>query len=677
MWLPLAGHPGPQPTGAQGDPSLSAMLNSLDDWASIDAMLAFNAARFGTLPAILGEGGLALSHRELHAQVTLTARALGAAGIGRGDRVAIALPPGPDSAVGFLAVASCATAAPLNHAYGIREFDSQLRGLPAKLLLLLRDDDSAARAAAQALGIPVMPLVPLRHRHGSAGTPGGTDAAASAERAPSAAGRAAADEVALVLHTSGTTSRPKKVPLTHANLCASARNIAATLQLQVDDISLNAMPLFHIHGLACLLAALAAGGSCVCPGAFDAARFAGWLQRWQPTWFSTVPTVLQALVDHSAQCAVAAPSLRFVRSSSAPLSPALLAMVEQAFGVPVIEAYGMTEAAHQMASNPLPPRTRKPGSVGIATGTRLAILDQAGVAAASGAIGAIGAIGEVVVKGANVMRGYEDTPDANAFCDGWFRTGDQGYVDQDGYVFITGRLKELINRGGEKIAPREIDEALLAHPAVRQAVAFALPHPSLGEDIAAAVVLHAAADAQPCGEAALRAFLFDRLSAYKVPSRIILVDSLPVGPSGKIQRIGLAGHLAARLHVAYDAPASEREQLVAATMGEQLGLVRVGRQDNFFALGGDSLRAAQVMMRLEHTLAIALPAALLFRLPTPALLAQRLEELLAAREIDLLAAQLAALPEHQRALLFDDAQSSDPEPGTGAGPGPGPAARVR
>jgi acyl-CoA synthetase (AMP-forming)/AMP-acid ligase II/acyl carrier protein len=672
MSLPLAAHHGSQPTGAQGDPSLSAMLNSHDDWASIDAMLAFNAARFGTLPAILGEGGLALSHRELHAQVTLTARALGAAGIGRGDRVAIALPPGPDSAVAFLAAASCATAAPLNPAYGTGEFDSQLRGLPARLLLLLRDDDSAARAAAQALGIPVMPLVALRHRHGSAGTTDGTDTAmspgmaastditASAERAPGSWGRAAGDDVALVLHTSGTTSRPKKVPLSHANLCASARNIAATLQLQVDDISLNAMPLFHIHGLACLLAALAAGGSCVCPGAFDAARFRGWLQRWQPTWFSTVPTVLQALVDLSAQCAVAAPSLRFVRSSSAPLSPALLAKVEQAFGVPVIESYGMTEAAHQMASNPLPPCTRKPGSVGIATGTQLAILDQAGVAAGSGATG------EVVVKGANVMRGYEDTPDANAFCDGWFRTGDQGYVDQDGYVFITGRLKELINRGGEKIAPREIDEALLAHPAVRQAVAFALPHPSLGEDIAAAVVLHAVADAQPCSEAALRAFLFDRLSAYKVPSRIILVDSLPVGPSGKIQRIGLADRLAAWLHIAYDAPVSEREQLVAATIGEQLGLVRVGRQDNFFTLGGDSLRAAQVMMRLEHTLAIELPAALLFRLPTPALLAPRLEELLAAREIDLLAAQLAALPAQQRAMLIDDAQSSDPEPGPGA-----------
>ena len=619
--------------------------------ATIDAMLARNAARFGTRPAIMGEGGLQLSHRELHAQVALIAQALRAAGIRRADRVGIALPPGPDAAVAFLAAASCATAAPLNPAYSTGEFDSQLRGLPARMLLLLHDDDCAARAAAQALGIGLMELAPLQHRAAPA---------ASAAPALSATAVALPDDVALVLHTSGTTSRPKKVPLSHANLCASARNIAAALQLQPDDISLHTMPLFHIHGLACLLAALAAGGSCVCPGAFEAARFPGWLQRWQPTWFSTVPTVLQALIHLRGQRAVAAPSLRFIRSSSAPLPPALLAAVETAFGVPVIESYGMTEAAHQMASNPLPPRTRKPGSVGLAAGAQLAILDPAGAALGHGVTG------EVAVMGDNVMRGYEDAPDARAFCGGWFRTGDQGYVDQDGYLFITGRLKELINRGGEKIAPREIDEALLAHPAVRQAVAFAVPHPSLGEDIAAAVVTQDVADAQTCSEAALRAFLFDRLSAYKVPSRIILVDSLPVGPSGKIQRIGLADRLAAGLDVAYDAPASESEQRVAATIGEVLGLARVGRHDNFFALGGDSLRAAQVMMRLEQTFALELPAASLFQLPTPALMGARLEELLGAREIDLLAAELAALPAHRQAMLLDDAQAPGPLPGPAA-----------
>jgi oxalate---CoA ligase len=623
-------------------------------------MLARNAARFGTLPAIMGEGGLQLSHRELHAQVTLIAQGLGAAGIRRGDRVGIALPPGPDAVVAFLAAASCATAAPLNPAYSAGEFDSQLRGLPARLMMLLRDDDSAARTTAQALGITVLELVPLRHRRGSGDWSGGAEPAERAQLAASAANPSAPDDVALVLHTSGTTSRPKKVPLSHVNLCASARNIAAALQLQPDDISLHTMPLFHIHGLACLLAALAAGGSCVCPGAFDAHRFPGWLDRWRPTWFSTVPTVLQALVDLAGRRAMSCPSLRFIRSSSAPLPPALLAAVETAFGVPVIESYGMTEAAHQMASNPLPPRARKPGSVGIPVGTQLAILEQDGTAAGTGLTG------EVAVMGDNVMRGYEDAPDARAFCGGWFRTGDQGYVDQDGYVFITGRLKELINRGGEKIAPREIDEALLAHPAVRQAVAFAVPHPSLGEDIAAAVVTQDVADAQPCSEAALRAFLFDRLSAHKVPSRIILVDSLPVGPSGKIQRIGLADRLAACLHVAYDAPASGCEQRVAATIGELLGLARVGRHDNFFALGGDSLRAAQVMMRLEHTLAVELPAALLFRLPTPALMGQQLEQLLAAREIDLLAAALANLPAHQRATLIDDAQPAGPATATAA-----------
>jgi acyl-CoA synthetase (AMP-forming)/AMP-acid ligase II/acyl carrier protein len=627
---------------------LSATPGSIEDWASIDAMLASNASRFEGRPALLGEHGLQLSHRERHTQVTLTAQSMLAAGVRGADRIAIALPPGPDAAVAFLAAASCATAAPLNPGYSEREFDAQLRALPASLMMLCGDHAAAARSAAQALRIPV--IEPRRQ------PPVDAAASGSADPAPRAAPGRAPDDVALVLHTSGTTSRPKKVPLSHANLCASARNIAATLELQPHDISLNTMPLFHIHGLACLLATLATGGSCVCPGAFDASRFPGWLQQWQPTWFSTVPTVLQALVDLAGEHALACRSLRFIRSSSAPLPPSLLAAVEQAFAVPVIEAYGMTEAAHQMASNPLPPQARRPGSVGmagapgIATGTRVAILDPAGTPLGCGIAG------EVAVSGDNVMRGYEGTSSADAFCRGWFRTGDQGYLDQDGYLYITGRLKELINRGGEKIAPREIDEALLAHPAVRQAVAFAVPHASLGEDIAAAVVPQVGQQGESCSEVALRAFLFERLSAFKVPSRIILVDRLPVGPSGKILRIGMAERLADGLRVTYDAPASQGEQQVAAAIGEQLGLARVGRDDNFFALGGDSLRAAQVLMRLEHTLGIELPQALLFRLPTPALLGQRLDELLAARELDRLTAELAALPSQQQATLLDDLQ---------------------
>jgi acyl-CoA synthetase (AMP-forming)/AMP-acid ligase II/acyl carrier protein len=467
------------------------------------------------------------------------------------------------------------------------------------------------------------------------------------ETAPAYAGP---EDIALMLHTSGTTSRPKRVPLSHANLCASAHNIAATLELQPGDLCLTVMPLFHIHGLvACVLAPLGAGGSCVCVRSFQADQFPGWLEVFKPTWVSAVPTMHQAILDCARDISIPPGSLRFIRSSSAALPPTVMAGLEKVFGVPVIESYGMTEAAHQMASNPLPPRVRKAGSVGLPSGPRIAILDEAGKELESGCRG------EVAIMGPNVTRGYENNPEANAsaFSAGWFRTGDQGYLDEEGYLFITGRLKEIINRGGEKIVPREIDEALLLHPAVSQAVAFAVPHPSLGEDIAAAVVLHAGAS---CSEAEIRAFLFDRLPPFKVPSRIVLLDNVPKGPTGKIQRIGMAERLAKLLVIAYEEPVSDMEKLVAATIGGVLGRDRIGRHDNFFALGGDSLRATQVIVRLKQSLALDLPAPLLFRLPTPALLGARLEELAASREMEIIEAALAALPPEERANLLDDAE---------------------
>jgi acyl-CoA synthetase (AMP-forming)/AMP-acid ligase II/acyl carrier protein len=409
------------------------------------------------------------------------------------------------------------------------------------------------------------------------------------------------------------------------------------------------MPLFHIHGLvACVLASLGAGGSTVCTRAFGAERFPGWLGHWKPSWYSAVPTMHEAILAHARARPVQPlrSSLRFIRSSSAALPPPVMVGLEEAFGVAVIESYGMTEAAHQMASNPLPPRTRKPGSVGLAAGPDVAILDEAGKTLASGRTG------EVAIRGPNVTRGYANNPEANAmaFSGSWFRTGDEGYFDGEGYLFITDRLKELINRGGEKIAPREIDEVLLAYPGVRQAVAFAVPHPSLGENIAAAVVLKEGAVG--C-EAVLREFALDRLPAFKVPSRIILVKDVPKGPTGKIQRIGLADRLAAALVVAYEAPASDMERLVAATICEVLGREVVGRNDNFFSLGGDSLRATQVLTRLGQSLGFQIPVPTIFRCPTPALLANKLD-LMREPEIDALAAELEKLPPEERASLLND-----------------------
>ena len=496
-------------------------------------------------------------------------KALRTAGIGPQDRVAIVLPAGADLAAAFLAVTAGAVAAPLNPAYGQADFHFYLRDLPAKALIVQQGSPSAARAAAAELGVGVIELAACSEGGGRFVL--GDDAPCSAV-APQL-DFPAPEEIALLLYTSGTTGRPKRVPLTQGNLCASARHIAATLQLQSADISLAAMPLFHIHGLvAAVLAALAAGGSCVCPGAFAAARFLDWLEIWRPTWFSAVPTMHQAILDFTADRRVPPHSLRLIRSSSAALPPSVLASLEKTFGIPVIEAYGMTEAAHQVASNPLPPLSRKPGSVGLPAGPELAILDAAGASLGRGGVG------EVAIRGPNVTRGYESGAEAGVRAHGdggWLRTGDQGYLDDDGYLFLTGRLKELINRGGEKIVPREIDEALLAHPAVRQAVAFAVPHPSLGEDLAAAVVLRPGA---AVGEAELRAFLLDRLPAFKVPSRIILVADVPKGPTGKVQRLGLAELLAPALQIAYEPAESEMETLVAATIAEVLCLERVGRQ---------------------------------------------------------------------------------------------------
>ncbi len=342
-----------------------------------------------------------------------------------------------------------------------------------------------------------------------------------------------------MLHTSGTTSRPKIVPLLQRNVTASAGHIMATLALGPGDVCLNVMPLFHIHGLmAATLASLAAGAQVSCSPGFHALRFFHWLDEVRPTWYTAVPTMHQAVLaraDHNPEI-VARTRLRLIRSSSASLPPQVMAELERTFRAPVIEAYGMTEAAHQMASNPLPPRARKPGCVGVAAGPEVAVMDE------EGNVLPRGAVGEVVIRGPNVTPGYEANPEANAkaFTNGWFRTGDQGVIDEEGYLRLTGRLKELINRGGEKISPLEVDEVLMDHPAVQQVVTFGLPSEKLGEEVAAAVVLR---EGKTVGERELRDFVAARLAQFKVPRRIVFLREIPKGATGKLQRIGLAAKL--------------------------------------------------------------------------------------------------------------------------------------
>jgi len=486
--------------------------------------------------AIGAPGRPALDHGGLRALATRTIETLNALGIGRNDRVAIVLANGPEMATCFLTAACGVATAPLNPAYRADEFEFYLSDLNAKALIVEHDSTSPAIEVARKLGVRLIDLHALERagdfelRPREAGT-SSTPAAAG--------GMAQPTDLSMLLHTSGTTSRPKIVPLSQANLVASAQNIARTLQFTAADRGLNIMPLFHIHGLiAGVLAPLSAGSQVFCTPGFNALKFFGWMDEAAPTWYTAVPTMHQAILTRASKSldVIRRHPLRFIRSSSSSMPPQVIRELEEVFGAPLIEAYGMTEATHQMASNPLPPGVRKPGSVGLAAGPEVAIMDEAG------ALLPRGQVGEIVIRGANVTQGYENNPKANAeaFTNGWFRTGDQGVMDADGYVSLTGRLKEIINRGGEKVSPREVDEILMDHPAVAQVVCFGMPHPKLGEEVAAAVVLR---EGQTATERDLQAFVSSRAAEFKVPKKILIMAEIPKGATGKLQRIGLAAKL--------------------------------------------------------------------------------------------------------------------------------------
>ena len=492
------------------------------------------AAGVEDAPAILAPDRSALSHGGLRKLIHATVARLNALGIGRGDRVAIVLPNGPEMATAFISVAAGASTAPLNPAYRTDELDFYLSDIGVKAILVGKDETGPVVDIAAKLGIRVLRLVVPEN------APAGVFTIEGDPVGPSVTSGSAKDgDIALLLHTSGTTSRPKLVPLSHANLAASAAHIGATLGLTADDRCLNIMPLFHIHGLiAAVLSSLAAGGSVFCTPGFNALRFFQWLSDAKPSWYTAVPTMHQAILPRAARNPeqLAEAKLRFIRSSSASLPAQVMGELEATFGCPVIESYGMTEAAHQMASNRLPPGLRKPGSVGSGAGPEVAVM------APDGRLLTAGETGEIVIRGPNVTAGYEKNPDANAtaFAHGWFHTGDQGVLDEDGYLRVTGRLKEIINRGGEKISPLEVDDVLMDHPAVAQVVTFAMPHDKLGEEVAAAVVLR---EGMSANENDIRAYAATRLADFKVPRKVLILEEIPKGATGKLQRIGLAAKL--------------------------------------------------------------------------------------------------------------------------------------
>lgn len=478
---------------------------------------------------VLPEADIKVTYKSLCDQVSAMADALATIGIGRGDRVATVLPNGLPAIVSFIAASAAGTAAPLNPGYREDEINFFLEDTNAKVLLVPADGAADARKAAERRGVPVYSLAMddkgfvriLDAPHGkTAAAPSG-------------------DDVALVLHTSGSTGRPKRVPILHRNITASTHNIVAHYGLTPADVSLCVMPLFHVHGLvASTLSTLLSGGAVVVPAKFNPLSFWRTVRDTGSTWYSAVPTIHNLLLSRAGdERPSGAEGLRFIRSCSSALPAEMMEKMEQVFGAPVLEAYGMTEASHQMASNPQPPAARKPGSVGPGTGVKVGIMDDAGNLLATDQRG------EVVIQGPNVVSGYENNPEANAksFTQGWFRTGDQGYLDADGYLILTGRIKELINRGGEKIGPREIDEILLTHPAVAEALAFGVPHAAWGEEVAAAIVLK---ENHPASEAELTAFCKERLADFKRPKKFYIVETIPRTATGKIARGAVAKALA-------------------------------------------------------------------------------------------------------------------------------------
>lgn len=478
-------------------------------------------------PALVVSGGPQLTHARLRELVAEAADRLAELGVG-GERVALAYSNGAEAVAFFLAAATVGTACPLNPAYKEEEFRFYLADTGARVLLVPPGGGGAAGRALPPRGVLVEAAV----------EPGGRlRLEASGRLRPGRTGFAPdPEQVALVLHTSGTTSRPKRVPLRHRNLVSAVHNVIETYRLGEDDATVALMPLFHVHGLvASALATLASGGTLVVPAPFNALTFWSLLEEHPVSWWSASPTPHRMVLSRvRGRRLRSLGRLRFVRSCSAALPPTLMQEMEALYGVPVLEAYGMTEASHQMASNPLPPKPRRAGTVGLPTGVELGVMD------AQRRLSPAGTEGEVVVRGPSVIDAYEDNPEANAACfsGDWFRTGDQGVLDDLGYLRLVGRIKELINRGGEKISPSEVDQVLEAHPAVKEAVSFGRPHPGWGEEVAAAVVLR-----QPASVRELQAWCRERLADFKVPSVIYVVEAIPRTPTGKVQRTLVAASL--------------------------------------------------------------------------------------------------------------------------------------
>ena len=581
---------------------------------TIGSLLAPHVRKTPNAIALLAPGRAALTFQELADQLDVAAHTLAAAGFGIGSRIGVALSNGPECVAALLAVMTCATCVPFNPQSDADTFRFLCRRLRVDAVIVDAETSPAILGTAMEFGVPLVTLVP------TGDAPAGTFALqCDSTRPPVSIVHPGPDDVALVLHTSGTTGTPKAVPLIQRRIYEMMLHRIEVFAMTPRDRGLCIRPLFTSAAInRNILQPLAGGGSLVCVTQFDADLMLDWLSQFQPTFYSADPATHRAVLEAIARRGRAPDHmLRFVVSSSMAISAELQQQLEDTLGVPVIQTYAMTECG-TIAQDPLPPGIRRKGSVGKATQGEVAIVGDHNEFLAAGDSG------EIVVRGTHVFRGYEDDPQANrdAFIGDWFRTGDLGYVDPDGYLYVTGRLKEIINRGGFKVPSIDVDAVLALHPAVAETVTVGIAHPTLGEDVVSAVVLREGATTTL---SQLRDFAFESLPPHKVPTRIVAIDAIPRSPLGKAKRRELAQSLSTHLRPAYEVPSNEREAALVELFDEILGIKRAGRADNFFALGGDSLRGAQLVARVNRMFECSLGVANLFRRPTIAEFAVEIE----------------------------------------------------
>lgn len=591
-------------TNTDTTPALVGAMSAITISGRIRAQTAHEAAS----PAVWITPGQSLSFSQVFSIVDQIAAVLRQCIDIEHSRIAFATPRGAAGLFGFLASIEVGTCCPIDAKMREAELADALNALAPDVVLLAGAEPAVLRAADRA-GIPAVAFsfdpvkmdckIAIHATCASVRTTRRQALLLRGEEAP-----------AILMRTSGTTASPKLVGLSHANVIAATVAMKEVFGLVPHDICLTPMPLYHVHGLiAGALSALAAGSSVHCNETFSPQFFDRSLRDFEPTWLTAAPALHLAMCDfYSASgCAPGISSLRRFRSSSAPLPPSSIALLEQLYQSPLLETYGLTETASTICSNLMPPRQRKPGSVGVPINAEMLILDEAGQPAATGIEG------EILLRGAGVIEEYLGAQQQDAFWNGWLRTGDFGRVDEDGYLYIVGRKKEVIKRGGHSVFPLEIDNLITTHPAVAEAITFAVPHDTMGEDVIAAVVGKPGHTVDP---ASIKQLVSETMSSYKIPTRILVVDSIPRNSIGKALRREMPGLLESQLAPEAVAPTSTLERTLLELWQGILKRTDVGVTDNVFQYGADPLRAELAAGLIADRTGHRFPTRVLYASPT-------------------------------------------------------------